>query len=218
MCGIFFGEDCSFLAPLGDVFLGLMKMSIMPYIMVSLIVGIGSLSKEQAKLLLAKGGLWFVLLITISIAVILLIPLSFPTLTTASFFSKSMLQPREGVDFIRLFIPSNPFQSLVNSFIPAIVLFSIAIGVALMGLKNKQNLIQPLATLSQALTKIAKFVIKLAPLGIFGIRSFLGYSLSDEYTKDKTIDRLYNYWILGIGAEEKGHRWSIIRDVLHWVE
>ncbi|NOR13175.1 MAG: cation:dicarboxylase symporter family transporter [Candidatus Aminicenantes bacterium] len=169
MCGIFFGEDCSFLAPLGDVFLGLMKMSIMPYIMVSLIVGIGSLSKEQAKLLLAKGGLWFVLLITISIAVILLIPLSFPTLTTASFFSKSMLQPREGVDFIRLFIPSNPFQSLVNSFIPAIVLFSIAIGVALMGLKNKQNLIQPLATLSQALTKIAKFVIKLAPLGIFGI-------------------------------------------------
>lgn len=169
LCGILFGEYCSFLAPLGDVFLGLMKMSIMPYIMVSLIVGIGSLSKEQAKVLLAKGGLWFVLLIIISIAVILLIPLSFPALTTASFFSKSMIQPREGVDLVQLFIPSNPFQSLVNSFIPAIVLFSIAIGVALMGLKNKQSLIQPLATLSQALTKIAKFVIKLAPLGIFAI-------------------------------------------------
>lgn len=169
ICGIFFGEYCAFLSPLGDVFLGFMKMSILPYIMVSLIVGIGSLSREQAKLLAAKGGLWVVLLMTISIAVILLMPLSFPTLESASFFSRSMIEPREGIDFMRLFIPSNPFRSLVNSFIPAIVLFSIAIGIALMGLKNKQNLIQPLSTLSQALTKIAKFVIKLAPLGIFAI-------------------------------------------------
>jgi ABC-type amino acid transport substrate-binding protein len=36
--------------------------------------------------------------------------------------------------------------------------------------------------------------------------------------KDKTIDRLYNYWILGIEAEERGPRWTIIRDVLHWVD
>jgi proton glutamate symport protein len=28
----------------------------------------------------------------------------------------------------------------------------------------------------------------------------------------------YDYWILGQGAEEKGPRWSIIRNVLHWVE
>jgi ABC-type amino acid transport substrate-binding protein len=36
--------------------------------------------------------------------------------------------------------------------------------------------------------------------------------------KDETIDRLYNYWILGIGTEERGPRWSIIRDVLHWID
>jgi ABC-type amino acid transport substrate-binding protein len=35
--------------------------------------------------------------------------------------------------------------------------------------------------------------------------------------KDGTINKLYNYWILG--QQEKNHlpRWSIIRDVLHWV-
>jgi hypothetical protein len=36
--------------------------------------------------------------------------------------------------------------------------------------------------------------------------------------KDKTIDRLYNYWILGKGAKAQKPRWSIIRNVLHWLD
>jgi len=32
------------------------------------------------------------------------------------------------------------------------------------------------------------------------------------------IDRAYDYWILGKGAEEKQPRWSILRNVLGWVE
>ena len=35
---------------------------------------------------------------------------------------------------------------------------------------------------------------------------------------DGTIEALYQYWILGRTAEPPGPRWSIIRDVLHWVE
>jgi ABC-type amino acid transport substrate-binding protein len=34
---------------------------------------------------------------------------------------------------------------------------------------------------------------------------------------DGTIDELYQYWILGREAATVGPRWSIIRDVLHWV-
>jgi ABC-type amino acid transport substrate-binding protein len=36
--------------------------------------------------------------------------------------------------------------------------------------------------------------------------------------KDGTIDALYQYWILGRNAEPVRPRWSIIRNVLHWVE
>ena len=36
--------------------------------------------------------------------------------------------------------------------------------------------------------------------------------------KDKTIEQTYNYWILGKGVILKAPRWSIIRNVLHWVE
>jgi hypothetical protein len=36
--------------------------------------------------------------------------------------------------------------------------------------------------------------------------------------RDKTIERLYEHWILGQAAAKKGPRWSIVRDVLHWVD
>jgi ABC-type amino acid transport substrate-binding protein len=40
-----------------------------------------------------------------------------------------------------------------------------------------------------------------------------------EMTKrDGTIDRLFAHWILGEGAQSTAPRWSVIRDVLHWVE
>ena len=36
--------------------------------------------------------------------------------------------------------------------------------------------------------------------------------------EDKTIDQLYAHWILGGGAEPQQPRWSVIRDVLGWVD
>jgi ABC-type amino acid transport substrate-binding protein len=40
----------------------------------------------------------------------------------------------------------------------------------------------------------------------------------DLKRKDGTIDELYQYWILGRSRSMPHPRWSIIRDVLHWVE
>ena len=36
--------------------------------------------------------------------------------------------------------------------------------------------------------------------------------------KDKTITQLYDYWILGKHAVPESPRWSVIRNVLHWVK
>jgi len=35
---------------------------------------------------------------------------------------------------------------------------------------------------------------------------------------DGTINRIYDYWILGQGTEPKEPRWSVIKDVLGWVD
>jgi ABC-type amino acid transport substrate-binding protein len=36
--------------------------------------------------------------------------------------------------------------------------------------------------------------------------------------KDRTITQLYDYWILGKHAVPEPPRWSVIRNVLHWVQ
>jgi ABC-type amino acid transport substrate-binding protein len=36
--------------------------------------------------------------------------------------------------------------------------------------------------------------------------------------KDGTLDRLYRYWILGQDPAARQPRWSVIRNVLPWVE
>jgi Na+/H+-dicarboxylate symporter len=58
---------------------------------------------------------------------------------TASFFSTSLVEPRKEVDFLELFIPANPFKSLANTVIPASVLFSVAVGVGLIGIREKRR-------------------------------------------------------------------------------
>ena len=40
----------------------------------------------------------------------------------------------------------------------------------------------------------------------------------DLKKQDRTIDDLYDYWILGKNAIQEPPRWSIIRNVLGWVE
>jgi len=48
------------------------------------------------------------------------------------------------------------------------------------------------------------------------LRIYLNSWLDLQKTTGR-IDELYNYWILGKNAKQKKPRWSIIRNVLHWV-
>ncbi len=47
-------------------------------------------------------------------------------------------------------------------------------------------------------------------------------TLVDDWIRGKkldgTIDELYEHWVLGRAAEERGPRWSIARDVLGWID
>jgi len=193
--GIFFGEYCAGLKIFGDAFIKLLQMSILPYIVVSLIVGIGRLSYQEAKVLAIKAGLLLLVFWGIALAVIFLMPLAFPSVETASFFSTSLVKAREEVDFLELFIPSNPFRSLANNVIPASVLFSIAVGVGLMGIKTKHNLIDDLAILATALSRVANFVVYLTPIGVFAIAASAAGTMTLE-----EIGRLQVYFATFIVA------------------
>ena len=59
----FFGEYCAFLQIICNAFIKLLQITILPYIMVSMILGIGGLTADQAKLMVKKAGILMLLFI-----------------------------------------------------------------------------------------------------------------------------------------------------------
>jgi len=167
--GVFFGELIAPIGVVGDAFILLLQMTVLPYVTVSLVVSLGSLSYAEAGELARKAGGFLLVLWGLALLMVLLIPLSYPAWASASFFSSTLVQPREATDFLALYIPSNPFRSLADAVVPAVVLFSVALGVALIGIERKQTLLDALGALLEALMSITEFVVRLAPYGVFAI-------------------------------------------------
>jgi Na+/H+-dicarboxylate symporter/ABC-type amino acid transport substrate-binding protein len=194
-CGLFFGEYCSSLQVLGDAFVGLLQMTVLPYITCSLILNIGRLTPQRARRTFLVGGLVLLALWAVAVVTILVTPMALPQATVGSFFSSELLKEPEPFDFIGLYIPVNPFHSLANSVVPAVVVFSIFLGVALMGVERKQTMMEILDTACRALVRVNGFVMRLTPLGMFAIAAAAAGTMRlDE------VERLEMYFIVYLAA------------------
>jgi Na+/H+-dicarboxylate symporter len=142
---------------------------VLPYVTVSLIAGIGGLDAATARRLFLRVGALTLVLWGLALGAVFLMPLAFPGLLSASFFSTTMVEQRAPVDFLALYIPSNPFHSLANAVVPAVVLFSAVLGIALMGVNGKERLIDWLQLVERALARANRLVVRLTPLGLFAI-------------------------------------------------
>ncbi len=191
--GLFFGEPAGSLRFIGDAYIGLLQMSVLPYVFVSLVTGLGRLNPKMAIKILSRTVLGVAALWLLIILSTVLVPLGYPDWDSASFFSASLIEAREPVDFLRIYIPSNPFNSFANGIVPAIVLFSIALGAALMGVPGKDTLLDPLDKLGEAVLRISRFVVYFSPIGVFAITaSAAGTIRVDEF------DRLQVYFFTSL--------------------
>ena len=167
--GLFLGERAAFLRVAADGFVKLMQMAVLPYLTVSVIATIGGLSTDKLRplglrLALVLGGVW-----AVAMGFAFLLPLTFPPHQSGAFFSSSLVERAPPLDFVGLYIPANPFFALANTIVPAIVLFSMVVGIALMGLPNKQPVLDLLSTCAEALARVMRFVTGLTPYGVFAI-------------------------------------------------
>ncbi|UCB54124.1 MAG: cation:dicarboxylase symporter family transporter [Thiotrichales bacterium] len=167
--GVFLGELAAVFKIIGDIFIRLLQVTVIPYISLSLITGLGSLGFDTVKRLAFRGGGVLLVLWLIAVVLVLLFPLAFPDWPSASFFSTSLVEETIPPDFLLLFIPSNPFFSYANALVPAVVVFSVLVGIALIGIKEKHAIIEPLTALLHALAKVTGLITKLAPLGVFAL-------------------------------------------------
>jgi Na+/H+-dicarboxylate symporter/ABC-type amino acid transport substrate-binding protein len=169
LVGLFFGEEASVLKVVADGFVNLLQMTVLPYITLSIVTSLGSLSFDQVKTLGLRAGAVLIGLWCLALVFTFLIPLAFPAIETASFFSTTLVERRPPFNFIDLFIPSNPFYALSNNVVPAVVLFSVFLGVALIGVEHKQTALDIFAVAKNALSNATRFIVGLTPYGIFAI-------------------------------------------------
>jgi len=191
LLGITIGEYAANLQMLGDGYVMLLQMAVLPYFVVTLILGLGSITVEQAKQLGKRGAGVLALLWSMCFIMIFSLPLTFPAMESASFFSVSSIQPPQELDFLKLYIPANPFNTLSEGIIPGVVIFGFAVGVALMAVEDKKDLLSSLTALQKALIRITQFVVKLTPIGVFALAAAAAGTMTIE-----ELERLQVYFIV----------------------
>ena len=167
--GLFLGEEAHPLAIVAEGFVKLLQMAVLPYVTVSIIGSIGALRVEDLRRLGFRSALVLLGLWALALTFALLTPLTFPPTESASFFSTTLLEPAAPFDLVDLYIPANPFFALANNIVPAVVFFSIVVGVALMGVPRKHVLLDILETAGQALASAMRSIARLTPFGVFAI-------------------------------------------------
>ena len=167
--GLFLGEIAAPFSVLGEVFIGLLQMTVLPYIVVSLVSNLGGVSWAERKGTLIAAISVLGVLLLLGVLVLVAIPFAFPVVKSASFFSSSLIEPVRVFDLVELYIPANPFASLANNVVPAAVLFSILLGIGVGRIPGREGLLQGLDVVADGLNVINKMIIKLSPVGVFAI-------------------------------------------------
>ena len=190
LVGLFLGEKALALKWAADGFVKLLQMTVLPYVTLSIIASLGTLQMATAKKLAWHAGVVLVGVWAVALTFALLISLTFPQVQSASFFSTTLVEQRPPFNFVDLYIPSNPFYSLANNIVPAVVLFSIVVGIALIGIVGKQPLLDMLGIATETLSRATRFVVQLTPYGLFAIAATTAGTLSVEQ-----VGRLQVYFV-----------------------
>ena len=190
LVGLFFGELAAPLQPLADIYIRLMQMTVLPYLVLALVIGFGQLDAGEARRLAVRGGAILLVTWVVSCGVIAALPLTFPSIQSASFFSHALVEPPQPFSIPDLYFTANPFQSLADAVVPAVVLFSSMIGIGLIGLKDREHLLDTLRVLNTAVVGITKFVVSLTPVGVFAIAAVTAGTMTLE-----TLVRLEVYFV-----------------------
>ena len=182
---IFFGNPAvvSYLQPIGDIFIRLIKMIVVPIVVASIVVGVAGVG--DVKKLGRLGGktiIYFEIITTIAIIVGLLIANIFQpgkgvnmeqlTKTDISKYTHTteQVQSHSFADTFVNIVPTNIMKSLADGDMLAIIFFSVlfGLGVAAIGERGRPVL-QFFQGVADAMFYVTNQVMKFAPFGVFAL-------------------------------------------------
>lgn len=168
--GLILGPKAAFLSQIGKILIDLIMMGVLPFIVVSLLCGLGTIKAESLlRLLLSFGLSSLAMWVSFFIIAVALYSI-FPSIDQHSLyaFSKGAQQ-----SFADQFIPTNPFNSLANSYVPAVVVFFTCLGIAIIGVKEKKAFLETMKTMLYGLLKLNSFMVNLVPFIVFAFTAHM---------------------------------------------
>ena len=190
-----------YIAPLGDLFLNLLKMIAVPLVLFSLVAGVASL-KDTAKLGRIGGKTIALYLCTTAIAISigllvvnLLQPGSNLSPETIAELRDAMLQQYgedadlrveagRNVSIIQQLVgivPDNPFFALANGRMLQVVFFALMLGIALTQLGDRaDHVVKVFQLLSDAVIQMVHLIMKIAPFGVFALMAGVIAKLGED--------------------------------------
>ena len=183
--GAFMGPEASMFKPLGDLFIQLIKMLVVPLVLVSIISGAAALGETKSAGLIGGLSIGFMLVTTvISIVVALVLGEIFQpgavvnehTVNTLveGYESATASAPAPAMGFWETvigMIPANPIAALVEGNILQIIIFGLFVGfgISAMASEKRQKMTNGLNMILDALIWCIGKVMLVAPFGVFGL-------------------------------------------------
>ena len=205
--GVLFGSFLPELALeqkiIGASFIAFLKMLVVPLVFASIfvaILGLGSL-EHLKNIGLKTIGLY---LLTTALAVVLAIvamnifPIGEAVSSEGLEFAKAAsIAPFSFESMILSFIPTNVFNSLSSGAMMQIIVFAILFGVASLHLETElqKPLVNFFTAVSEAMLKMAEWIILLTPIGVF---SLISYVIADQGIE--VVLGLWKYMLVVIGV------------------
>jgi Na+/H+-dicarboxylate symporter len=182
VAGKLMGESASMFAPLGSLFIQLIRMLVIPLVFVSIVAGSASLGATRSAGRIGITTIAYIF-ITTMLAVILAILLGewFKPGAGLSVDSIKSFLPAEGYNatpqkmefwpMLLDIIPANPIKSLADGNILQLIFFGLFFGFGLSALpvQKKQPVLNAFNTFLDALIWCIQKVMLVAPLGVFGL-------------------------------------------------
>ena len=215
--GIFMGPEASMFKPLGDLFIQLIKMLVVPLVLVSIISGAAALGETKSAGLIGFVSIGFMMVTTvIAIVVALVLGEVFQpgvsvdhnvvnSLAAGYEVAGGGAAPAMGFwDTVIGMIPANPIQALTEGNILQIIIFGLFFGFGLSALptEKRAKMSNGLNTILEALIWCIEKVMFVAPFGVFGLiadaTGTFGFSVLIQVANVLWID-IIAILIIGVG-------------------
>ena len=181
--GFAMGEEAKVFAPLGSLFIQLIKMLVVPLVAVSIISGAASLGSSRSAGKIGVTSIGYILLTTVvSIVIAIVAGLIFKPgaglsaegiASIAAHASAGQGAPTDLSfwDTVIGMIPSNPIQAFAEGNILQIIVFGLFLGfgIAAISEEKRTKVINGLNYILEALIWCIGKVMWIAPIGVFGL-------------------------------------------------